>query len=90
MSKTIWEFPLSLGRTACEMPSFSEILDVQMQRGVVEIWALVNPSESKVTRVFDVFGTGHPVPEAYSFQNFVGTVQDHPHVWHVFEVIAGV
>lgn len=43
------------------MPKGAEILTVQTQNGIPCIWALVDIEAEKEPRVFDIFGTGHPV-----------------------------
>lgn len=87
--KTIWKFPLSItGQQQISMPEGAEILCVQVQRGQVCLWALVNPNFVKKPRTIEIFGTGHEVDDAP--RTYIGTVQVHPMgsdlVWHVFEV----
>lgn len=72
------------------MPVGSEILSVQTQFDSPQLWALVNPSETrKETRVFKSYGTGHPIPENPG--KFIGTVQIHSGslIFHVFEAVGG-
>lgn len=50
-------------------------------RGVVELWAIAGVREP-VSRLFQVFGTGHEVPP---WATYVGTALDGGLVWHLFE-----
>ncbi len=49
----------------------------------VEFWG-VDPGKFKVPRTFTVLGTGHPIPNGYTY---VGTAPRHDSglVWHLFE-----
>lgn len=81
--RTIWKFQL----TAMEipMPSGAEICAFDFQSGVPCIWACVDSDAEKVVRRFTIVGTGHETPGAET--NYVGTAQDPPFVWHLFEYI---
>lgn len=82
--KEIWKFPLGDGmQQDIKMPMHAEILTVQVQHGHVCLWAKVTPANVKKLRRIHVVGTGHPVP-AGAF-GYVGTVQQGPFVWHIFE-----
>lgn len=83
---TIYKYPLLPGRTYLEMPRGAQVLTVQMQRGSPYLWARVDPTEQKSMRVFEVFGTGHEMPDdpqlvyVATFQMDGGAL-----VWHVFD-----
>jgi len=65
------------------LPVDAQILSVQMQNGVMCLWALCEGCASK-DRHIGIYGTGQPLtgnPGAY-----IDTVQDGSFVWHVFEV----
>ena len=66
-----------------DLPAGAEILDVQMQHGHTQLWALVDPQAPTQRRDFQIVGTGRPV--AADLQ-YVGTWQDHDgvFVWHLF------
>lgn len=83
---TIYKYPLTPGRTILALPSGAQALTVQMQRGEPFLWALVDTSKPPERRVFDVFATGHSVPDDARFV-YVATFQmdDGALVWHVFE-----
>ena len=88
MNHTIWKFSLeTTDEQTVEMPAKAEILSVQTQSEIPCIWAMVNPENKKVKRVFHIFGTGHCVPNAD--RKFVGTylLQGGVLVFHVFEVL---
>lgn len=78
----IYKYPLSLDETLVEMPVGAKLLDVQTQRDVVYLWALVDPTKETEERTFHIYGTGHGVGDG---GDYIGTAQDGPFVWHVFE-----
>lgn len=65
-----------------EMPQGSRALEFQYQDGVPCLWAEVDPSRATERRHFEIFGTGHLIPLD---AKYVGTVQDPPFVWHLYE-----
>lgn len=89
--RTIWKFPLGQPGFANSfpMPKGAEILTVQMQGGVPCIWAVVNPAELRdfwETVTFQIIGTGWDFDTRHK-RKYVGTVQDGPFVWHVFQLL---
>lgn len=84
--KTIWKYTFEItDDVTIAMPSDSKILHVECQRGDPTMWVLVNPDSKRVVRKFRIFGTGHPIAESEKLE-FVGTFQQPPFVWHMFEV----
>lgn len=81
MLRQVWKYDVESGSVS--MPLGAEILSVQMQRGVITLWALVDPTAPVVTRSFVVVGTGHDLPDGNLM--YRGTVQAGTFVWHVFE-----
>ena len=83
---TIYKYRLEPGRTELRMPEGAQVLTVQMQHGVACMWAKINPEMSQEDRTFEVYGTGHELPDdprllyVASFQ-----MEDGALVWHVFE-----
>ena len=83
---TIWKYTLEPGRTKLQMPQGAQVLTVQMQHGKPCLWAKVDPTKPDELRIFDVYGTGHTMPDDArllywaSFQMDGGAL-----VWHVFE-----
>lgn len=90
-SKRIWKYPLrTTDRQEVEMPAGASILHVGVQDGTVCLWAMVEPPTvpggSDEERTIWIVGTGNPVPdEVLLHSNHLGTVQQGPFVWHVYE-----
>lgn len=84
--RTVYKYPLEVGRTELKMPVGATVLDVQMQSGKPTLWALIDlQQQAEERRIFDVYGTGHRMPNfpgAYiaTVQTFGGNL-----VWHVFD-----
>jgi len=86
--KTIWKFTLDAGRTRQYMPKGSVVLSVNSQRDDICIWAEVDDKEKVEERVFEVFGTGHPIHVDMGIERkFIGTVllDNGALVFHVYE-----
>ena len=88
----IWKFEIKLDNHSIEMPKGARILSVGVQDHLSEsimIWAMVDPEAPSCRRVFAICRTGHSIfPQAPVWQNklsFLGTVQQGPLVWHVFD-----
>jgi len=75
------------------MPRFAKILCVQVQNNVACIWAMVDPEQPTEMKHFEVFGTGHEIPDIpdafpeIPARVYVGTYQEAGGklVWHLFE-----
>lgn len=65
------------------MPKSAKILTLQCKAGEPCLWAEVDTFEGKVERTFRFVGTGHLVPDS---GEYVGTFQDLPFVWHLYEL----
>jgi hypothetical protein len=80
MVSRIYKYPLfpsggpRVNTCLVEMPSGARVLCVQAQRDELCVWAVVNPARQLRTHVFDVFGTGHPLPPELP-GSYLGTVQ---------------
>jgi hypothetical protein len=82
--RTVWKFQLENHRSLLTMPRGAEILRVGHQNNDLFLWALVDPSEPPVERLFEIVPTGSPTE--YRYTEFVGTVvMPIGYVWHVFE-----
>lgn len=57
-----------------------QVLDVQIQRGKIVVWCIVDEELPKDCIYFDICGTGWNVDR--DLGTYIGTVQDD--VWHVF------
>jgi hypothetical protein len=91
--QTIWKYELELTDVQqLRMPLHAVILSVAYQRNLQEqrdmlcLWALVDPTRSHVPRTIEIHGTGnHSIDPQYT-QLFIGTVpMPNGLVWHVFE-----
>jgi hypothetical protein len=86
--KTIWKFTLKITDfQSINLPKESQLLTVQIQKGVPCIWALVNPNKKKEEIQIRIFGTGHPIEENFNGK-YVGTfqVEEGLLIFHVFIV----
>jgi hypothetical protein len=88
-TKRIWKFELeTTDRQTVAMPENAEILTVQTQNETPCIWAIVEPENKKVRRVFEIFGTGNQVNcNEDTERNYIGTYQlrQGSLVFHLFE-----
>jgi hypothetical protein len=56
--------------------------------GVVEFWTHFSGDKYTMTRTFQVFGTGHPVPEDAEWRGTTGRTRSGL-VWQLFELRGG-
>lgn len=80
-----YEVPVDGSRHDLELTG--PILHVSCRNGdprIVHIWALEGVSQPSSRRL-RVFGTGHEIPEDYSY---VGTAVCEPLVWHLLEQVS--
>lgn len=85
MKNTIWKFPFVIEDVVTvSMPEDATVLSVQVQNGEPCIWAVVDPSNPIVMRIFHLRGTGHALGEV---GQFIGTFQmmDGGLVFHLFD-----
>jgi hypothetical protein len=88
MARSIWKFPLELlDKQVINMPKNSDILAVQVQNGVICLWAMVDPFVEKVPKAFHIVCTGRRVGQDIEggYASYLGTVQMDQFVWHIFE-----
>lgn len=78
--KKVYKYEIS--KEAMELPKGAQVLSFQDQRGTLCLWASVDPEAPIQTRQFHVVGTGHNVDPKWTY---VGTTQQGPFVWHLFE-----
>jgi hypothetical protein len=84
--KSIWKFQIEATDVQeIEMPEGAELLTIQVQNGIVCLWALVSPNAPKEKRTLRVYGTGHPITSGGL--HYIGTFQllSGGLVFHVFE-----
>lgn len=75
---TIWKYHVRVDqeRQTIKMPSGARILDAQLQRKQVVLWALVDPDMPEKEYTIWVWGTGQPAPTVSSDKlRFISTVQ---------------
>jgi hypothetical protein len=97
MNKIIWKYSTLLDNTFKEsfslyMPKGAEILTIQIDQknNHPTIWAIVDPEAESETRWFELFGTGHTIPENMGVERkYIGTYQYQrgEFVGHLFEKI---
>ena len=89
MSKKIFKYQLETTDVQrIEMPQGAKILTIQMQNRVPCLCALVEPNATVTKRTFEIFGTGHNVPDNV-LREYVGTYQlkNSQLVFHCFEML---
>ena len=88
MSEVIYKYTLKKtanNEICAEMPFNAKIISVGYQRGDIQVWAIVNPSDKDFHTVFfNVYGTGHEVNKIEG--KFLGTVvwPDGSLVFHIY------
>lgn len=80
--KTIFKYPINHYGMPLQMPKGAVVIHVAVKNMVPCLWALVETGNQKEERRFFVFGTGHLIPDGLTH---VGTWQELPYVWHLFE-----
>lgn len=87
--KSVWKFPLAVADVQqVAVPSGARLLAVQPQDAGVCLWALVDTSAPKVSRIIAIVGTGHELPD-HGDLKYISTFQLHGGVlvFHAFEVV---
>lgn len=87
---TVHKYTISQGNFKVRLPLGAKIISVHTQDNVICIWAEVETLASTTEeRSFEVFGTGHRMPETQYGQHrtFLGTVFFPELVFHVYELI---
>lgn len=86
--RTVWKYELSVkdGKQVHEIPRMASLMSIQRQGETIAMWFFVDTEQSKVSRAFCVYGTGHEIDHGYTVP--LATVQflESGLVWHVFEV----
>jgi hypothetical protein len=100
--RTIYKYEIPLaGEAVVLMPKYAQLLKFAMQfiekndcaGNLLCVWAVVDTGNEPEERIFQIFGTGHPLPEnavvAWGIDdghsNYRDTILDGPFVWHIFE-----
>jgi hypothetical protein len=91
----IWKYPLEITDTqVIKVPQNSTILTLQMQNQMPVMWVLVDIDADLEDRTFNIYGTGHALPQDYGtghalpqdYGTYRGTFQKGGFVGHVFEL----
>lgn len=83
--KTVHKFMVLHGENRIDMDRSAGLTHFDMQNGCACFWAVVDTDAPKSLRTFQIFGTGHPIPEGWVP---MGSCIDGNFVWHLFEKIA--
>ena len=84
--RTIWKYALQVADLqTIAMPQGAQVLCVQTQSGIPQLWALVDPGAPMKERAFVTYGTGQEMPDCPDV--YIGTYQIRGGalVFHVFE-----
>lgn len=90
MSLATYKYSIDMSEMEFDLylPIGAEVLDVQLQRGEPQMWALVDPNAPKERRHFIIAATGQHIPEAIEEKvDYLATWQQGIYVWHIFEVV---
>lgn len=86
MKRAIWKYEIPIqDRTELQMPTGADILSIQVQKGIICLWALVDPTAEKEGRVFHLIGTGRLFNK--HGLKYITSVQTHgdTFIWHLFD-----
>lgn len=82
-NKKIWKYELEVrGMQEQWIPEGAQVLTLAVQHGRIFAWIMVDPDAEVRPWVFEIYGTGHAIPEGQRM--FLGTVFQNQFVWHVF------
>ena len=92
MSYRVYKYTLPFmteGVTGVMMHIGAEILTIDEQHGMLQVWAKVNPGNDLQGRYFIISGTGWDLPADTG--KYIATVfnQNKTLVWHIFEKAVG-
>jgi len=88
MSRTIWKYEFRhdyyAGDSTFEMPIGAIPIAVEWREENENLclWAEVEPSNATQQRTFCAVPTGGRIDSGY---HYIGMIQEHEHVWHIFE-----
>ncbi len=80
--RTIWKYEIAFAGEI-SVPKGSEFLTADIQDELFCAWFLVDSEAEKEAREFYIHGTGHEIGPN---EKYLGTFQQPPFVWHLFEV----
>lgn len=83
----IYKYPLRGDTPVIELPKGYQVISVINQRGVITLYAAVDPSKEAEKVQFFVVGTGWDISEEFlAGTEFISTVNCEPFVWHIFKI----
>ena len=86
--KTIYKYQLKADKKQyVPLPKDSQILTVQVQKGDVCLWALVDTHNHVEERCIEIYGTGHPIDNDGMERKYISTFQldGGSLIYHAFE-----
>lgn len=88
MRNTVWKYAIKHGVNTISIPHGRSILQVGEQNGLI-LWALVDIDSPPVETMIAVVYTGEEIPEGIgdTMWVYVGTIQQHYLVYHVFQSV---
>ena len=88
MTRMVWKYSVAEGLFGRTMPKGAKVLSVHIQRGMAQMWALVDPTAEVEERQFVAIGTGHAHDIFTVSGRFIGTYvyPDTHEVYHLFEI----
>lgn len=84
--QTVFKYSLSSHKISeVQLPAGAKVLRIDLQNGSTFIWALVDTDAPTEIRTFEIYGTGHQIPDGN--RTFINTffVHDGEFVFHAFE-----
>lgn len=83
--KTIYKYELDFNHPHIDIHSGFEILSIKMKNDIFTMWILVDTDNPIERIMFDIYGTGHKLPDDHG--EYVGTFHETKYnlVWHVFK-----
>jgi hypothetical protein len=88
MARTIYKYPVVMSADYdVILPEAHRVIHVDWQGGMgaglePQMWVEVDTDSAMRPFAFAIVGTGHPVPDG---MEHVGTWQEPPFVWHLYE-----
>lgn len=67
-----------------QIPVGATFVNCDMQGGDLQLWYQIDTEAATETRTFYVLATGVEIPTGLTY---VGTIQQFPFVWHVYEAV---
>lgn len=87
-TRSVRRYVLAVGERATvklSSPAGPVLAVAARDEGVVEFWDEHIDDGSAFDRVFEVFGTGHPIPDGAQWRGTASRTES-GHVWHLYEL----